>query len=134
MMRILVSMAFSLFVLATASYAADIRSERVRFEPGATSTTIKDSITGYETVDYIVGAKKGQYLNASIATKNGANYFNILAPGEDNVAFFIGSTKGNQYEGKLPKSGDYKLRVYLMRSAARRNETANYRLEIIIDD
>jgi hypothetical protein len=46
---------------------------------------------------------------------------------------FIGSTSGNQYEGVLPASGDYKVRVYLMRSAARRDEVANYRLEMIID-
>jgi hypothetical protein len=38
-----------------------------------------------------------------------------------------------QFEGVLPASGDYKLRVYLMRSAARRDEIANYRLEMIID-
>jgi hypothetical protein len=48
------------------------------------------------------------------------------------VAFFIGSTSGNQFEGVLPESGDYKIRVYMMRSAARRNEVANYRLEMII--
>lgn len=29
-------------------------------------------------------------------------------------------------------TGGYKIRVYLMRSAARRNETAKYRLEMII--
>jgi hypothetical protein len=45
---------------------------------------------------------------------------------------FIGSSSDNQYEGTLPESGDYKIRVYMMRSAARRNEIANYRLEIII--
>jgi hypothetical protein len=45
---------------------------------------------------------------------------------------FNGSTAGNQYEGSLPKSGDYKVRVYMMRSAARRNEVANFRLEMII--
>ena len=38
----------------------------------------------------------------------------------------------NQYEGTLPATGDYKIRVYLMRSAARRNEVANYRLEMIV--
>jgi len=38
-----------------------------------------------------------------------------------------------QFEGVLPASGDYKLRVYLMRSAARRDAIANYRLEMIID-
>ena len=35
---------------------------------------------------------------------------------------FVGSISGNQFEGRLPASGDYKVRVYLMRSAARRDE------------
>jgi hypothetical protein len=48
------------------------------------------------------------------------------------VAMFNGSTGQNQYEGTLPESGDYKVRVYLMRSAARRNEAAKYRLEMIV--
>jgi hypothetical protein len=67
-----------------------------------------------------------------MATDNGANYFNILAPGETVEAMFIGSTSGTQYEGTLPATGDYKIRVYMMRSAARRNEVANYRLEMIV--
>jgi hypothetical protein len=110
----------------------NIRAQRVQFKPGATSATIESSIKGYEIVDYILNARKGQTMNVSMATKNGANYFNILAPGENDVAMFNGSTNRNQYEGTLPKSGDYKIRVYMMRSAARRNEVANYRLEMII--
>jgi hypothetical protein len=83
-------------------------------------------------VDYVLEASKGQHMNVSMATDNGASYFNILAPGEKDVAMFNGSISGNQFEGALPKSGDYKIRVYMMRSAARRNETAKYRLEMII--
>lgn len=85
-------------------------------------------------VDYVLCAGKGQYMNVSMATDNTANYFNILAPGENEVAFFNGSMGQNQYEGILPASGDYKVRVYLMRRAARRKEVANYRLEMIITD
>jgi len=117
-----------------AAEARDIRSERVRFAPGANSAVVEGSIAGYETVDYLLRARAGQYMNVSMATDNRANYFNILEPGEDNVAIFNGSLSsgGNQYEGILQESGDYKVRVYLMRSAARRNEVANYRLEMII--
>jgi hypothetical protein len=71
-------------------------------------------------------------MNVSMATNNGANYFNILAPEETEVAMFNGSTNGKQFEGTLSQSGDYKIRVYMMRSAARRNEVANYRLEMIV--
>lgn len=126
--------AASLFLLLPAPTSAqdDIRTERVRFSRGASSATVEGSVTGYDAVDYVLGAKAGQYMNVSMATDNSANYFNILAPGESNVAMFIGSTSGTQYEGTLPSTGDYKIRVYLMRSAARRNEAANYRLEMII--
>jgi len=108
------------------------KSQRVQFKPGATSATITGTIKGYQDIDYVVGAKQGQSMNVTVATKHGATYFNILAPGETNVAFFNGSMSENQYEGTLPASGDYRIRVYMMRSAARRNEVANYRLEIII--
>jgi hypothetical protein len=93
---------------------------------------VEGSIKGYQTVDYVLGAQKGQTMNVSMATKHGATYFNVLAPGQNEVAMFNGSTSQNQFEGVLPESGDYKIRVYMMRSAARRNEVANYRLEMIV--
>jgi hypothetical protein len=80
----------------------------------------------------LLGAAKGQSMNVSMATDNNASYFNILAPGETEVAFFNGSTSENQYEGVLPATGDYRIRVYMMRSAGRRSEKANYRLEMIV--
>lgn len=126
-------MAAFIAVMASSALARDeIRTEQVHFKPGASSATIKGKIKGYEAVDYVLEASKGQQMNVSMATKNGATYFNILAPGENEVAMFIGSTSGNQFEGTLPKSGAYKIRVYMMRSAARRDEVANYRLEMIV--
>ena len=123
-----------LFLALPQAFARDeIRTERVHFKKGSNSAVVESSIKGYETVDYVLGARQGQSMNVSMATKNTATYFNILAPGENEVAMFNGSTSGNQYEGTLPASGDYKVRVYMMRSAARRNEVAHYRLEMIVD-
>lgn len=127
-------MACFLLLTAPMVFAADdIRTERVHFKKGANSAVVEASIKGYETVDYVLGARAGQHMNVSLATKHGATYFNILAPGEHEVAMFNGSVSQNQYEGTLPASGDYKIRVYMMRSAARRNEVAHYRLEMIVD-
>jgi hypothetical protein len=121
----------SIFVVGPPVFAKDdIRKERVQFKKGATTATIKGSIKGYETVDYLLGAKTGQHMNVSLATKHGATYFNILAPGENEVAMFNASTSQNQFEGALPASGDYKIRVYMMRSAARRSEAASYTLTV----
>ena len=112
--------------------ADDIHKERVEFAKGASGAVVVGSVKGYETIDYLLGARAGQSMKVSLTTNNGANYFNILAPGETVVAFFNGSIDGNRYEGALPATGDYSVRVYLMRSAARRDETASYRLEVSI--
>ena len=126
------SAAIVLSMPGVATAQDEIRSERVRFEQGATSAVVEASIQGYEIVDYVLSASAGQYMNVSMATDNTASYFNLLAPGETDVAMYVGSVEGNQYEGALPADGDYRVRVYVMRSAARRNEVANYRLEMII--
>ncbi len=127
-----VAMALAVVLAPLAFAQGGIRTERVQFAPGANSAVVEGSITGYEGVDYVLGARAGQTMNVSMATDNGSNYLNILAPGETDAAMFIGSTEGNQFEGTLPETGDYRVRVYLMRNAARRDETANYRLEMII--
>jgi hypothetical protein len=120
------------FVTSSALAQDDIRTVPVHFKAGSNSATVKGKIRGYEGVDYVLEASKGQSMNVSMATDNPSSYFNILAPGENEAAMFIGSTSGNQFEGTLPKSGAYKIRVYMMRNAARRKEVANYRLEMII--
>ena len=116
--------------LAVPSLAqAPIRTERVQFVKGTSSKAIKASIKGNQTVDYALGVRAGQTMTVSLTTSNASAYFNIIAPGAD-AALFTGSIDGNRASVKIPSSGDYKVRVYLMRNAARRNETANYTLAI----
>jgi hypothetical protein len=68
-------------------------------------------------------------MSVTLKTSNNANYFNVLPPGSQ-AAIAIGSTVGHEWTGTLPADGDYTIRVYLMRSAARRNETARYSLSV----
>jgi len=44
---------------------------------------------------------------------------------------YAGQT-GEDFKGVLPTDGDYTIRVYLVRAAARRNETSNYTLTISV--
>lgn len=110
--------------------AAGIQSKPVQFAKGHSSATIQGTIKGDQTIDYTLRAKAGQTMSVMLKTGNDANYFNVLPPGSNDVAIFVGSINGNQWSGTLPADGEYKLRVYLMRSAARRNETANYTLTV----
>jgi hypothetical protein len=123
----------ALFVVSPTLAAEDIRKEPVHFDKGATSATIRGRITGYETVDYVVRAKAGQTLAVTFKTSNRMAYFNVLPPGSE-TALFVGSmdATGEHYEGKLPADGDYAIRVYQMRAAARRKESATYALDVSV--
>lgn len=110
-----------------------ITNKRLSFAPGTSSARIEDSITGYETVDYLLNVREGQAMNISMGTSNPSAYFNLLEPGETDVAVFNGSMDENMFEGVAQESGDYRIRVYMMRSAARRDEKAPYVLEAIVN-
>lgn len=114
------------------AYAEEDRWEEVRFARGSSSATIKSSITGYQSVNYTIDAKAGQNMTVRLSTSNSSNYFNIYAPGKGpgGEAMFVGSSSGNRYSGTLPSSGRYTISVYLMRNAARRNETASFTLNV----
>ena len=125
---------FALALLAALVVSADdeVRSQRVEFAAGESGTRLEGAITGYATIDYVVNARAGQTLSVSLATDHGGNAFNLIPPDADNEAVFIGTTAGNHYSGRLDLDGDWKIRVYLVRAAARRGETAEYALEIAV--
>jgi hypothetical protein len=113
---------------AVASTAIETRP--IQFGKGTTSATVMGTIKGAQTVDHTLRAKAGQTLSVKLATRHGANHFNVLPPGSNDVAIFVGSSGGNEWSGVLPADGEYTVRVYLMRSAARRNESAPYTLTV----
>lgn len=109
------------------------RSERVQFDRGASSKAIVGQIRGDAAVTYVVGAKAGQTLTVTLKSSNGANSFNVWAPGAvpgAHSALAAGDLSDNRVSTQLAASGDYRIQVYLMRSAARRNETGNYTLTV----
>jgi hypothetical protein len=114
--------------------ASAIESRPVHFAKGTSSARLKGSLKGDQITDYTLRAKAGQVMSVTLKTSNLSNYFNVLPPGSKDVAMFVGSASGNEWTGPLAADGDYTIRVYLMRSAARRNEAANYSLTVGITD
>jgi hypothetical protein len=120
-------------LLPSLALAQDTRTVDVRFPRGTSGTTINETITGYETIDYRLGVSAGQRMNVQLDTGNASNYFNITAPGASE-ALFNGSISGNSTSVVIPSSGNYTIRVYLMRNAARRNESADFALTLYVED
>lgn len=118
-----------LFATPLARAGVDIRQEPVPFVKGTSAATLTGRIKGDQIVDYQVHAGAGQSMVATFNPGNRSAYFNVLPPGSDE-AIFVGSISGNRFEARLPVDGVYTIRVYLMRNAARRNESAHYTLEV----
>jgi hypothetical protein len=118
-----------LFVFPMSVAAQNIEVIPITFASGTSSATVKGAISGDRIVDYTLRAKAGQTMKVALKTSHASNYFNLLPPGSE-AALANGSVSGNDWSGTLPVDGEYTLRVYLMRSAARRNETAHYTLTV----
>ena len=118
------------FVLLTqVSAAAQKSPRRIRFERGHSSTTVSGRIVGYEAKDYVVGAQAGQELTLRVKAATPSTYFVIYSiNGKLNQM-----SETDEWSEVLTESGDYVIRVFMMRSAARRKgAVANYKLNISI--
>jgi Bacterial SH3 domain len=122
---------------ATASGAQDIRMEQVRFAPGTSGATLTGTLVGSESVGYMLDAEAGQTMTVALEASNGATYFNVYAPGTgpgDQAIANSGVTTPeiNRFEQTLETTGRYTVSVYMMRSAARRNERSDYSLDVAV--
>ena len=118
------------FMMATPAPAQDQAAPTQLTLPATgEGTTVKGVIRGHATADYVFQAPAGHRLQASLKSSNASNYFNVLQDGKDD-ALFIGSVNGTNAVLALRDSGTYRIRVYLMRNAARRGEEARYELAL----
>lgn len=123
-------LASALLAGAPAWASTQIEQRAVQFKKGASSATMTGTLAGDKTVDYKLRARAGQVMSVKLKTSNASNYFNVLPPGSQAEAIFVGSSDGNEWSGTLAADGEYTIRVYLMRNAARRNEKANFTLSV----
>ena len=118
----------TLLVLPLAIFAQGA-PERVRFQSGHSSATLKGRIVGFDTKDYVVGAKAGQTMTLRLSSSNTSTYFVIYSI--NGRATDMNET--TEWSENLSESGDYLIRVFMMRSAARRKgAAANFTLRISI--
>ncbi len=123
-------LSFSVAFMAIFSVSQAHAQERaIRFAPGATATTLKGSFSGDKDATFTLRTVDGQVLQSLLKTSNRSCYFNVFEPGAQSAAH-IGSTSGNEFGRSPTKAGVYRFQIYLMRNAARRNETCRYELAI----
>jgi hypothetical protein len=127
----LVASALMLLASSVPMSHAAARVVRVQFPKGASSVTVTGELKGYSDIDYLVSAGAGQTMTATLKVSNRSAYFNVLPLGSKEVAMFAPQT-GERFLRLLPADGDYTIRVYLIRAAARRNETSKFALTVSV--
>ena len=132
---VLFSASVALLSLAGAAQPA-VPSTTVAFKKGASSALVKGALQGpdADARDYIVRAGAGQKMTVEMQTTSTSAYFNVLSPGSEE-ALYRGEVAGEpRWSGALPASGDYRVRVFLNRAAARQGKSAAYTLRIAVVD
>lgn len=105
-----------------------IADETLQFSDSPIHPIVREGhLKGRETIVYSLYIRAGQILTVSLAATNGQNYFNINPP-DSETSMFIGNSLDRYFTGFIPTDGFYKVQLYLMRAAARRNESSRYTL------
>jgi hypothetical protein len=105
------------------------KKTRVRFARGASHATLTGTIRGFAYKDYVVHAFAGQTIEVRLAEWNKC-VFTVFNPDGSNLD--IGADH-DQFTNELPVTGDYVVRVLMMRNEARRKGSASsYKLTISI--
>lgn len=119
----------AMVLIATPITLSDAAETSVQFQRGATSATLKGIVRGDRDATFVLQTVEGQVLQTLLTVSNRSCYFNAFEPNQPEAAH-IGSTSGNEFGRSPTKTGAYRFQIYLMRNAARRNETCRYSLSI----
>ncbi|MBS0451154.1 MAG: hypothetical protein JSS14_07560 [Proteobacteria bacterium] len=111
-----------------------IPSTTVAFKKGSTSAAFNGKLQGSAagTRDYVVRASAGQKMTVELQTTSTSTHFNVLPPGSEEALYRGEMEIEPQWSGVLPASGDYRIRVFLNRAAARQGKSATYGLKIAV--
>ena len=95
---------------ATSPASGDTDTEqRIRFAPGATSTTLTRTLAASESDQYVLRALAGQTLSLDLAFTGGQAI--LVVWGEDGDVLLSDHAEVSSFERELPKTQDYHIQV-----------------------
>ena len=121
--------ATALFLAGPAAGQDKIRETRIDLPAPGKTSAYKGTIRGYDGAEYVFTAPAGRRLSIDLKTASTSTYFNLAQDGRED-ALFVGSVGGNSFGAALPVEGNYRIKVYQMRNAARKNAKAQYELRL----
>ena len=125
---IICAIALSVLLISVPALAQS-KAERISFRRGHSSAVLKGRILGFGLKDYLIGAKADQVMTLRLSSSNPYLYFVIYSINERPTDM----NETTEWSDKLSESGDYLIRVFIIRAGARRKgAAANYTLRVSI--
>jgi hypothetical protein len=129
--KILLSSALISLCLYAGIATADT-THPVHFAKGKSSSTIKGTVKGSNTEDYLLRAAGGQTMKVKLSAKSTLIYFNVLKPGTEQAIFVGSNASKNTWSGALTEGGDYIVRVYTLGKGKEAGHATPFSLNIAI--
>ena len=120
----------ALSVLGNGAAKAESAPQPLVLAPGTVATLVKGAIKGQEDRRYTLAVGEGQVLHVLFTPSNSACYFNAYAPANAESAVHIGSRDGHEFGASPAQAGLWRFDIYLMRSAARRQERCRFAFSV----
>jgi hypothetical protein len=122
----------SISLAAAPGVATDAGSapERIVLRGGTSEATVRGTVSGYEDKDYRLVARAHQVLSVRLRSSNMYTVFRIVSdkPEADRKPL---AAEVASFTGELSESGEYAIRVFMMRTGARKkNAVADFTLKV----
>ncbi len=100
-----------LICLLTLAACAEGVKQNVRFAPGKDSATVNGAVIRGERDLYFLGASGGQTMTVTITSLENNAVFQVFEPSGKTVKGAGETDDATKWEGKLPKTGIYRVEV-----------------------
>lgn len=107
--------------------------ERMVLKEGANQWYIESEIKGFHVKDYRFSANKGQKMTIRLNSDDPYTRFGMFLQRDETTLNSMKIFKGKkEWEGKVPRDGEYRIRVYLKKKEAKKEHTSHYSLFVEI--
>lgn len=97
----------------------------VHFQSGTTGATYDGTLAPGDAIQYVLGAREGQFLKVRVMPDGAEMDYQIMNPDQSRLLDMVGSN--THYEGQLWQSGDHVVEI-----VNRTSGSASYRVEFSI--
>lgn len=114
--------------------SAPAQARTVHLNTSTTSTVVSGTVEGTEVIPFQLALKEGQRLDVQCRARKKGIFFFVKDPSGAVIYKSADSAQPDRWTGQARSPGRYTLSVYQQHPAARKGQTAFFRLHVAVAD